>query len=106
VTYAFSLYRLGRSTEALAIIQGLPADQLRDPHAAVYTALMLADSGQIDAAKDYVDVADHGIYPEEKTVLMEARMKISNISSAPSPAAAPVPARSSPKPASTPQLLL
>src|SRR5437762_5432966 len=33
VTYAFSLYRLGRSAEALAIIQGLPAGPLHDPHA-------------------------------------------------------------------------
>ena len=106
VTYAFSLYRQGRSPEALAIIQGLPADQLRDPHAAVYTALMLADASQIDAAKDYVDAADHGIYPEEKTVLEEARTKISSASAAPSPASSPVPAQSSPKPASTPQPLL
>jgi len=106
VTYAFSLYRLSRSPEALAIIQGLPADQLRDPHAAVYTALMLADSSQIDAAKDYVDAADHGIYPEEKTVLEEARTKISSASAAPSPASSPVPAQSSPKPASTPQPIL
>src|SRR5437763_14599227 len=41
VTYAFSLYRLGRNAEALVTIQGLPADQLRDPHAAVYAALLL-----------------------------------------------------------------
>ena len=83
VTYAFSLYRLGRSPEALTIVQGLPSDQLRDPHAAVYTALMLADSSQIDAAKDYLDAADQGIYPEERTVLEEARTKISSISAAP-----------------------
>jgi hypothetical protein len=106
VTYAFSLYRLGRSSEALAIIQGLPADQLRDPHAAVYTALMLADARQIDAAKDYADAADDGIYPEETTLLKEARTKISSASAAPSPASSPVPAQSSPKPASTPQPLL
>jgi hypothetical protein len=102
VTHAFSLYRLGRSPEALAIIQGLPGDQLRDPHAAVYTALLLADASQIDTAKDYVDAADHGIYPEEKTVLAEARTKISSASAAPSPAPSPVPAQSSPTPASTP----
>jgi Tfp pilus assembly protein PilF len=105
VTYAFSLYRLGRSREALAIIQGLPADQLRDPHAAVYTALMLADARQIDAAKDYVDAADDGIYPEETTLLNEARTKISSASAAPSPALSPAPAQSSPEPASTPQPL-
>src|SRR4030095_13818805 len=76
VTYAFSLYRLGRNAEALAIIQGLPADQLRDPHAAVYAALLLADATQIDAARDYVAVAEHRIYPEEKVVLDQAKAKI------------------------------
>ena len=80
VTYAFSLYRLGRNAEALAIIQALPADQLRDPHAAVYAALLLADASQIDAAKDYMTVADDGIYPEEKIVLDEARTKIARVS--------------------------
>src|SRR5213075_3535804 len=33
VTYAFSLSRLGRSADALPIIQNLPPDQLHDPHA-------------------------------------------------------------------------
>lgn len=89
VTYAFSLYRLGRNAQALAIIQGLPADQLRDPHAAVFAALLLADASQIDAAKDYVATADDEIYPEEKKVLDEARIKI---------------AQPSPMPASTPFL--
>jgi Tfp pilus assembly protein PilF len=103
VTYAFSLYRLGRSAEALVIIQGLPDDQLHDPHAAVYTALLMADASQIDAAKDYVAVADDGIYPEEKNVLDEARTKIASVSVAPSPAVLPVPPQSRPKPASTPQ---
>src|SRR5206468_6693 len=76
VTYAFSLYGLGRSEEALAIVQGLPGDQLHDPHAAVYAALLLADARQISAAKNYVAVADNGIYPEEKNVLNDARTKI------------------------------
>src|SRR5438270_5452107 len=54
VTYAFSLNRFGRNADALAIIQSLPAEQLHDPHAAVYATLVLADASQIDAAKDYV----------------------------------------------------
>jgi hypothetical protein len=103
VTYAFSLYRrLGRSAEALAIIQGLPADQLHDPHAAVYVALLLADANQIDAARDYATAADDEIYPEEKGALDEARTKIASASAAPSPAVSPVPARPSPTPASMP----
>jgi len=103
VTYAFSLYRLGRNAEALAIIQGLPADQLRDPHAAVYAALLLADASQIDAAKDYVTAADDEIYPEEKKVLDEAKAKIGRVSAAPSPAVSPVFAQPSPMPAASPR---
>ena len=99
VTYAFSLYRLGRSAEALAIIQGLPADQLRDPHAAVYVALLLADANQIDAARDHVAVAGDEIYPEEKKVLDEAKAKIASASAAPSPVVSPTP-----PPAPTPSL--
>jgi predicted Zn-dependent protease len=104
VTYAFSLHRLGRNAEALAIIQGLPADQLHDPHAAVYTALLLAGASQIDAAKDYVTAADDEIYPEEKIVLDEARTKIAGASAPPSPAVSPTPTQPSPTPASTPSL--
>jgi Tfp pilus assembly protein PilF len=103
VTYAFSLYRLGRSGEALAIIQGLPGERLHDPHAAVYTALLLADASQIDAAKGYVAAAADEIYPEEKNVLDEARTKISSASTAPSPAVSPVAAGSSPTPAASPR---
>jgi uncharacterized protein HemY len=102
VTYAFSLYRLGRNAEALSIIQSLPADQLRDPHAAVYAALLLADASQIDAAKDYVAAADDEIYPEEKIVLDEAKAKIASASAAPSQVTSPVSDQSSPTPAASP----
>jgi Tfp pilus assembly protein PilF len=102
VTYAFSLYRLGRSAEALGIIQELSGHQLHDPHAAVYTALLLADAGQIDAAKDYIVAANGGIYPEERKVLDEAKTRISSASVARSQAVLPVPAQLNPTPASTP----
>jgi hypothetical protein len=104
VTYAFSLHRLGQNAEALAIIQGLPADQLHDPHAAVYAALLLARATQIDAAKDYVAAADDEIYPEEKKVLDEAKARIATASAAPSPTLSPTPTQPSPTPASTPLL--
>jgi hypothetical protein len=103
VTYAFSLYRLGRNADAIAIIQGLPAGQLRDRHAAVYAALLLADASQIDAPKDYVAAADDEIYPEEKKVLDEAKAKIARVSVAPSPAVSPVFAQPSPTPAASPR---
>jgi thioredoxin-like negative regulator of GroEL len=98
VTYAISLYRLGRSAEALAIIQGLPADQLYDPHAAVYAALLLADASQIDAARDYVAAASDEIYPEEKALLGEARTKTATVSAAPPAALSPSPTELTPTP--------
>jgi Tfp pilus assembly protein PilF len=103
VTYAFSLYRLGRSAEGLGIIQGLPADELRDPHAAVYAALLLADANDIDAAKDYAAAADDEIYQEEKKVLDEAKTRIANASATPPTAVSPPPAQPSPSPAALPR---
>jgi predicted Zn-dependent protease len=96
VTYAYSLYRLGRTVEALAIIQSLSPDQLHDPHAAVYAALILIEAGQIDAAKEYIGAAENDtIYPEEKKLLDEAKAKLltPSITPAPgeSPATAPAP---------------
>jgi len=99
VTYAFSLYRLGRNADALAMIQELPGNQLRDPHAAVYVALLLADANQIDAARNHVAAAGDEIYPEEKKVLDEAKAKIASASAAPSPVVSPTP-----PPAPTPSL--
>jgi predicted Zn-dependent protease len=77
MTYAFSLYRLGRDAEALAIIQTLSQDQLHDPHAAVYAALVLIEAGQIDAAKEYIGAAENGnIYSEERKLLDEAKARV------------------------------
>jgi hypothetical protein len=77
VTYAFSLYRLGRNAEGLGIVQALSPDQLHDPHAAVYAALVLIEAGQLDAAKDYIRVAENSmIYPEEKRLLEEAKTRL------------------------------
>jgi Tfp pilus assembly protein PilF len=105
ITYAFSLYRLGRNAEGLGIIQKLPPDQLRDPHAAVYAALLLADANQIDAAKDYLAAADNNkeIYSEEKKLLGEAKGKIASASVAPSPVISSSPAEATPVPTASPR---
>jgi hypothetical protein len=88
VTYAFSLYRLGRNAEALDIIQSLPPDQLHDPHAAVYIALVLIEGGKLDAAKEYIGPAENDtIYPEEERLLDEAKAKL--IAATATPAAEP-----------------
>jgi hypothetical protein len=92
VTYAFSLYRLGRNAEALAIVRSLPSDQLHDPHAAVYVALVLVEGSELQAAKDYIDAAETGkLYPEEKKLIEEAKTKLIVASAIPSPAESPTP---------------
>src|SRR5437660_4922450 len=102
VNYAFSLDRLGHSYQGLEIIKKLPPDQLHDPHAAVYVALLLLDANQTEAAKEYVDAADDvKIYAEEKNLLDEARAKLATALSSPSPLLSPAPAELSPTPTST-----
>src|SRR5882724_4283346 len=54
VTYAFSLHRLARNGEALAIIRSLPPEQLHDAHPAVYVALVLVEGNELEGAKDYI----------------------------------------------------
>ncbi len=113
VTYAFSLYGLGRTAQAIEVLNKLPADQLRDPHAAVYAAVVFADENMQDPARGYISAAKVGpIFPEEKKLLEEVTGKVVGAATptpAPSPAASatafatPVPAASpSPSPSPTP----
>jgi hypothetical protein len=88
VTYAFSLYGLGRTAEGLDVVKKLPNDQLHDPHAAAYVAVLLLDENQVDAAKEYIETAHHGpIFIEEKKLLDEALAKLTTAT--PSPVALP-----------------
>jgi thioredoxin-like negative regulator of GroEL len=90
ITYAFSLYVQGRTTEGLEVLKKLPPDALRDPHNAVYAAVLLLDLNQGDAAREYIQTAKRGqLYSEEKRLLEDERAKIPGAS--PSPAAAPTP---------------
>ena len=78
MTYAFSLYSLGRSAEGIEIMKKLPAEGLHDPHAAVYAAVLLLDENQVAAAQEYIAAAQAGpIFPEEKKLLDEAIEKAS-----------------------------
>ena len=90
VTYAFSLYSTGRTTEGLDIIKKLPPEQLHDPHAAAYVAVLLLDDNQFDAAKEYIDAARRGsLYAEEKRLLED---ELTKVGAAPSPTRSPAPA--------------
>src|SRR6266403_229575 len=104
VTYAFSLSRLGKNAEGLAIMQGLPHEQLHDPHAAVYVALLLAEAGQAEAASEYIAATDDAeIYPEEEKLLDEAKDKLATASANPSAAISALPAEQSPTPTALPR---
>jgi tetratricopeptide (TPR) repeat protein len=83
VTYSFSLHRLGRPAEAFSVMQRLPPDQLHDPHAAVYAALILIEAGQLDAAKQDIATAEPGkLYPEERKLIEEAKTSFAAASAA------------------------
>src|SRR2546423_4993507 len=87
MTYAYSLYMLGRTAEGIAIVNKLPPDGLHDPHAAVYAALLLLDENNAPAAQEYIFAAQAGpIFPEEKRLLEEA---IAKTKSTPAPTATP-----------------
>jgi tetratricopeptide repeat protein len=87
MTYAYSLYMLGRTAEGVAIMNKLPPEGVHDPHAAVYAALLLLDENQAPAAQEYISAAQSGpIFPEEKKLLDEAMAKTKSTPSAsPSP---------------------
>jgi len=96
VTYAFSLYEQGRTTEGIEVLKKLSWEQLHDPHAAAYVAVLLLDDNQADAAREYIEATETGhLDVEEKRLLDDARSKGStNAPSAlpsPSPSAKPTP---------------
>ena len=106
LTYAFSLYATGRTTEGLDIIKKLPPEQLRDPHAAAYVAVLLLDDNQTDAAKEYIETAHRGaLYAEEKRLLEDELTKVTGSPTAPTPSPSASPANNpkvaNPKPTPT-----
>ena len=85
----------------MEVIKKLPNDQLHDPHAAVYVAVLLLDENQVDAAKEYIDTARRGpIFIEEKKLLDEAPAKVA--AAPPKPGGSPT-TTTSPGPAKSPQ---
>jgi thioredoxin-like negative regulator of GroEL len=92
VTYAFSLYAQGRTTEGLEVLQKLPPEALHESHAAIYAAVLLLDENQTDGAKEYIQVAKRGpLYAEEKRLLEDELAKIAGVSPSPTPSPSPSP---------------
>ncbi len=100
VTYAFALYGTGRTSAAIDILKKVPPDQLRDPHAAVYAALLLDDDNQVAAADEFIKLAKAGhLFPEEKQLLEDISARRQNATPSPSPHEP----SSSPTPSPTPR---
>ncbi len=96
VTYAFALYTNGRTPAGVDVLKKVPPDQLKDPHAAVYAALLLDDDNQIAAADEYIKLAKAGhLFPEEKRLLEEIATRRQSATPTPSPSASadPSPAK-------------
>lgn len=92
MTYAFSLYMLGRTAEGVEIMKKLPPEGVHDPHAAVYAAVLLLDENQAPAAQEYVFAAQAGpIFPEEKKLLDESIAKAKSPATTPNAAPSPTP---------------
>ena len=102
VTYAFALYGTGRTQAGLEVLKKLPPEQLRDPHAAVYAALLLDDDNQVAAADEYIKLARAAsLFPEEKQLLEDIATRRQNATPSPTPAPSPT-AAPSPMPAASP----
>lgn len=104
LTYAFSLYSAGRTSEGIEVLKQLPPDQFEDPHFAIYAAVLYVDENQLELAKPFLAIAQKGpLFAEEKKLLDEAAAKAATLSAAPPPPnvqpAPPRPAPASPSPA-------
>ena len=94
VTYALSLYGLGRTSDGVEVMKKLSAEQLHEPHVAAYMAVLLLDDNQPEPAKEFVDAARAGsIYSEEKKLLDETLGKV-NAQGSPGATRPPAPAES------------
>ncbi len=76
-TYAFSLHRQGKNTDALKIFQTLKAKQLEDPRIAGYYGLVLKATGDTANARIYLDWAfKNPMLPEERKLFERAKTEM------------------------------
>ena len=73
-TYAFALHAKGDTKKALAVMNTLTAEQLRQPEIAAYYGIILAAAGEHAKAAEYLDLGEKaGLLPEEKALVEKAR---------------------------------
>lgn len=76
-TFAFSLYLQGKTADALRVIERLNQQQLRQPAMAAYYVIMLADTGNVTKAREFLSFAERApLLPEEKQLLTNATKKL------------------------------
>jgi Tfp pilus assembly protein PilF len=99
IAQGLSLYSQGRTGEGVEILKKLPPEKLREPHHAVYAAILLLDENRIDDAREFINLANTGpLFSEEKKLLEETLQKNQP---GPSPTMSP---GISPSPAATPPI--
>src|SRR2546423_1918592 len=87
MTYAYSLYMLGRTAEGIAIMNKLPPASVHDPHAAGYAAGLLLGENQKPAPPGYIVCRQNGpIISHGKKV---RHVGIGKTKSTPAPTATP-----------------
>ena len=74
-TYALSLHERSRVKEALASMETLKAEQLREPKIARYYGIFLSTAGQPDKAREYLKIGANGpLLREEIAMLALAKL--------------------------------
>jgi predicted Zn-dependent protease len=75
-TYAFSLYLQGKTKEGIQVLRALKPEELANPAVAVYYGVLLADTGEAQAAKGYLDKSAKAFLLPEELVLVSSARKL------------------------------
>jgi predicted Zn-dependent protease len=76
-TFAFSLHLQGKTADALRVLEQLKTQQLHEPALAAYYVMMLADSGKLARAREFLAIAERAtLLPEEQQLLANAARKL------------------------------
>ena len=76
-TYAYAFHVAGDSKKALALLETLTPEQLREPNVAAYYGVFLAAAGDQTRAAEYLDLGDKAnLLPQEKALVEKARRSL------------------------------
>lgn len=76
-TYAFALHVQGEPKKAAKVMEGLTAEQLRQPEIAAYYGIILAAAGDHARAAEFLDLGEKAtLLPQEKALLEKARRSL------------------------------